>query len=332
MTTTFYIFHGDDELSINENVKKFRNEMGGDINAEMNITTFDGTSASAAEVVNAVSSFPFLSDKRLVIVKGMIGWYTRKGAGKKGKEEITKLEERLPGLPDYARLVFVEHKVLTDKNSLIKLAKSTGYGVVRQFTVPKDTTHWVIQRAKNEYDIKIEPQAAAALSSVTGNDLRRVDNELIKLVSYVDEGADITEQDVAALTPYVAEASIWDIVDSIAEGNGRKALTLLHRLLAEKDEDPFKSFGMIIRQFRLMLLAKEHLVTGGASDANSVAKALGLRSNYPAHKAARQSRPFSLEDLERIYRQLSKIDIDMKTGRIKPELALDLFITSIAKP
>lgn len=331
MTTTFYIFHGDDELTINENVNKFRKDMGGDINAEMNISTFDGTSASAAEVVNAVSSFPFLSDRRLVIVKGMIGWYTRKGAGKTGKAEITKLEERLPGLPDYARLVFVEQKTLPASNSLLKLAKSTGNGVVREYTVPKDTTHWILQRARDEYGVKIEPQAASALSSVTGNDLRRADNELIKLVSYIEEGADITERDVAALTPYVAEASIWDIVDAIAEGNGKKALTLLHRLLAEKDEDPFKSFGMIIRQFRLMLLAKEHLVTGGASDANSIAKALGLRSNYPAQKAAKQSRPFSLEDLEHIYRRLSEIDIDMKTGRIKPELALDLFITGIAQ-
>ena len=36
----------------------------------------------------------------------------------------------------------------------------------------------------------------------------------------------------------------------------------MHRLLDDK-EDAFGLYGMIIRQFRLLLLAKEYLATGG---------------------------------------------------------------------
>src|SRR3990172_1904342 len=79
MSPTFYLFHGDDDLSIDEYVAKFRSEMGDDANAALNISEFDGTIASVPEIIGAVTSYPFLADRRLVIVKGLIGWLTRKG-------------------------------------------------------------------------------------------------------------------------------------------------------------------------------------------------------------------------------------------------------------
>ena len=328
MTTNFYVFHGDDSLSIDESVNKLRKDMGGDINAEMNITELDGTSATVPEIIGAVTSYPFLSDRRLVIVKGLIAWLTRKGAGKPGKDGVKRLIEEVPNLPEYSRLVLVERKAISDKNAIIKLAKETNNAYLRAFNAPKDSTSWTINRAHDEYGIKLEPMVASALSEVTGDDLRLADNELCKLVIYVGEGQPITEQDVAALTPYVPEASVWDMVDAIAVGNGDKALRLLHRLLADKDEDPFKTFGMIIRQFRLMLLAREHLASGGSEA--GVANAIGVKA-YPARKAAQQSRGFSVKDLEIIYRQLCDLDLKMKTGGIKPELALDMFVTGVAK-
>jgi DNA polymerase III subunit delta len=328
MTTNFYVFHGDDSLSIDESVNKLRKDMGGDINAEMNITELDGTSATVPEIIGAVTSYPFLSDRRLVIVKGLIAWLTRKGAGKPGKDGVKRLIEEVPNLPEYSRLVLVERKAISDKNAIIKLAKETNNAYLRAFNAPKDSTSWIINRAHDEYGIKLEPMVASALSEVTGDDLRLADNELCKLVIYVGEGQPITEQDVAALTPYVPEASVWDMVDAIAVGNGDKALRLLHRLLADKDEDPFKTFGMIIRQFRLMLLAREHLASGGSEA--GVANAIGVKA-YPARKAAQQSRGFSVKDLEIIYRQLCDLDLKMKTGGIKPELALDMFVTGVAK-
>ena len=86
---------------------------------------------------------------------------------------------------------------------------------------------------------------------------------------------------------------------------------------------------MVIRQFRLLLLAKEHLTTGGTP--GSIASDLSVFARFVAQNLARQTRAFNVEQLENIYRALLDNDYKMKTGRIKPELALDLFITSIAK-
>ncbi len=328
MTTTFYIFHGDDELSVDETVRNLRAEMGDSTEADMNITELDGTQASVPEIISAASSYPFLSDKRMVIVRGLLGWLTRKGAGKVGKDALARLEEDLPNLPDYTRLLLVERGAVKANNKILKLAQSHERGLVRVFDAPKDPTDWIIKRAKNTYNTTIDSRVAVALAAVIGDDLRRAGNELIKLVSFLGAGGTITEDDVAALTPYVPEANIFKMVDSIAEGRGKVALELLHRLMRDKKQDAFSLFGMIVRQFRLLTMAKAHLDDGGAP--SEVAAVLKVRP-FVAQNINRQAKMFKMEDLENIYHALHDLDLKMKTGQMQPEIALDVFIASVAR-
>ncbi len=322
---TFYLFHGDDDFRLEQEVQQFRAKLSDAPNADLNMSEFDGETTSAAEVINAARSFPFLADKRIVIVKGMLAWITRKGAGETGKKAVELLLESLPNLPETARLVFVERQKLPDSNKIVKLAREQGYE--KLFDAPKDSTKWILKRAKDEYQAEIEPHAASALASVTGDDLRRADNELVKLALYANGERPITEQDVSLLTPYVAEADLFAMVDAMAEGRGQVALTLMHRLLEDKT-DPFSLYGMIVRQFRLLLVAKEYLDAGGSP--GGIAQAISVH-NFVAQKLAKQTRAFTLEQLEGIYRALLDNDFKIKTGRIKPELALDLLVARLAK-
>lgn len=328
-TPTFYVLHGTDDLRIDEEVKRLRAAMGDTPDAEMNISEFDGEIASVPEILNAVTSYPFLADKRLVIVRGLLAWITRKGAGEAGKQAVEQLVKALPTLPEWARLALVERDKLPDTHRIVKLARETPTGYEKAYVAPKDTTGWITKRAAEEYDTPIEPRAAQALASVTGDDLRRADHELVKLASYVGGERPISEADVALLTPYVAEANLFEMVDALAEGRGRVALALLHRLLREKDEDPFRVYGMIVRQFRLLLIAKEHLLLTGRRD--GLKEALGTNSDFVVDKTARQSRAFTLEQLEEIYRTLMDYDLKMKTGRVEPVLALDWLFARLSR-
>jgi DNA polymerase III delta subunit len=217
-TKTFYILHGTDNLRIEEEVRKFREQMGDDPNAEMNISEFDGETTSVPEIMNAAMSFPFLADKRLIIARGLIGWITRNGAGETGKKAVEQLMNDLPQLPEWSRVVFVERAKLATNNKLVKLAQQDAAGYEKAFSAPKDSTAWIIQRAKEMYTVEIEPRAAQALASVTGEDLRRADNELIKLVSYVNGERPISEADVAERTPLVADAVIFAMGGAMAVG------------------------------------------------------------------------------------------------------------------
>src|SRR5215475_976046 len=125
---TFYVLHGDDEFSRKAEVQTMRGRMGDPGMAELNTELFDGKVAAAADVVAAASAMPFLADKRLVIVEGMLTWLSRKGAGKTGKAELDLLVTNLPILPEWSRLVFSEPETLNDSHPIIKLIKEEPRG------------------------------------------------------------------------------------------------------------------------------------------------------------------------------------------------------------
>lgn len=329
-TPTFYLLYGEDGIERDAALDKIRASMGDGPNADLNTSEFDGETASVPEILNAVSSYPFLADKRLVIVKNLVAWLTRKGGGESAKKALNELLERLPQLPDYARLVLVEREDLPDNNPVVQLAKNNPRGYCKQFNAPKDPMAWIIKRARDHYHIAIEPAAAHALASVTSDDLRRADNELIKLISYVDGARPITEADVALLTPYKPEADVFKMIDALVDGRGQVALTILHRALAEDPrDDGFGLFALIVTQFRRLLLVREYLDNGGSPARERVASVVGVPP-WLGEKIARQARAFSLGQLDRIYHTLLDYDVQMKIGKIAPRLALDLIVAGLA--
>lgn len=328
-TPRFYIFHGDDSISRREALEKMRAAMGDD--GALNCSEIDGREASVPEVLAAAKSLPFLADKRLVIVRGLISHITRKGAGQAGKQATKRLIDELATLPEFARLVLVEEVLLSDKNAVLKAAGASGIGYIGVFKVPQDLTAWIMRRARTQYEAELSPGAAAAIASVVNDDLLRAESELHKLVCYVDGERDISEADVAALTPYVPQANVFAMVDALANGDGEQALRLIYQSLHDKPKDPgFNLYGMIVRQFRLLVMAKDHLDAGGSSQPQAMARALGAHP-FVAGKLARQSRAFTLEQLETILKHLQRFDQDMKTGRIAPRLALDLLVSGLAR-
>lgn len=322
---TFYVFHGSDEFSCHAQLQAMRAQMGDPSLAELNITVLDGKTASAAEVLSSARAIPFLGDKRLVIVEEMLSWWTRKGASKSDKAGLETLAEGLADLPDWARVVFVERETLSDKNPILQLAKTAPGGYHKEFNPPRNPVQWITNHAHAEYGTEIERPAATALAAVIGEDLRAADSEIAKLAAYTGGERPITEADVRLLTSYKAEVQVFDMVDALGKRDGATASRLLHRLLDEAE--PLRLFALIIRQFRLLILAREHLNTGGT--AGQLSQAIGVHP-FVAEKIAAQVRAFSLEQLKQIYHFLLDTDLGIKTGKVDGVLALDLLIAGIS--
>lgn len=318
-TKTFYIFHGADDIALRDTLGKMRAVMGE--YGDMNTSEFDGSVTSVPEILNAVSSYPFLSDRRLVIVRGLLAALT----GEAGRKAQAQLVEAIPELPEHARLVLVESGKIDARNAVLKAAADLPNAVVRAFDVPEDVAGWIVKRA-GLYDVTIEPRAAAALADVAGADLHALDSELSKLADYVHPRTEITEDDVAAMTTYVPEANIFKLVDAIAKGDGSTAMQLFHRLLKQEKQSEFSIFGMIMRQFRLLILAREFIDTGIGG---SLAAVTGTRG-YAAEQFGRLARTFTAPDLERIHHRLLDADIAMKTGEMTPQMAIDLLIADLS--
>jgi len=100
----------------------------------------------------------------------------------------------------------------------------------------------------------------------------------------------------------------------------------LHRLL--ENEDPFSLWGMVLRQFRLLIQARE--ILDGRGNKDDVARVLGLHP-FVAEKTTQQATHFSIESLENIYRELLRIDEGVKTSKITLDLAMDTLVVELTR-
>lgn len=343
----FYLFHGDDEFTLREGVKKLR-EAG---KFEYNQDTYNGAETDLATITTTADTMPFLTEQRLVLVEGLpkrkrgesaeaaakpegeAEVPTKTGKGKKGKKSkatvLTRagfekaLAEYAATMPDTTVLVLLVDEALDVANLLVKAAEK--YGKVVQCTLPKGAAleSWITKRAKSN-GVKISPEASALLANFIGNHLRLLSNELDKLSSYVGEGKTINADDVRKLSAQVQEARIFDFTDALAQRNRKQALNILHDLLSD-GEPPIKLVFTITNQVRTLLLVKELAQKGMRSSA--IASSIGM-APFIAEKALKQVGNFTMPQLEGAYRQLLSTDAALKRSRIEPEMALDLLVVS----
>jgi DNA polymerase-3 subunit delta len=325
----FYIFHGSDELSRTEALAKLKAQMGDPSIADLNTSLFDGHSLTLGELRQACDSLPFLSDRRLVIVKNYLTRLAGRGKGASESKEVAALADYLPTMPDTIRLIFIEDESLAGTHPILKLAKKHPDGQVHAFNGPGrgELSAWIVNRVKHK-GAAIERPAADALAVAVGDDLRLLDSELEKLITYVGDEGPITTPDVDLLVPYAGEANVFAMVDAIGRRDGRTALRLLHKLLDE-NAAPLYLLSMIVRQFRILIQVKELAAQGLA--VSTIAKRAGLHP-FVAEKAQRQAMNFSMGQLEVIYARLLETDLAIKTGRIEDVLALDTLVAALCGP
>lgn len=320
---TFYVFHGEDEFTRAETLADFERQLGPPDTVDLNTIVLDGADVTLADLRHACDAIPFLAEKRLVIVEDLLsGIASREDQGLRDA-----LTEYLPRLPETTRLVFVEEEALPSTHPILELAQRAETGYVKRFERPdaKALPRWIGERAR-EHGGEIEPRAAHRLAVVVGDDLRLLDQEIAKLVTYTNAERAITTADVERLVPYSQDAVIFDLVDALGQRDGRAAAQTLHRLLDE-GEHPLGLLGMVVRQFRLLIQVEE-LKAKGAS-AREVARVLELHP-FPARKLCNQAPHFTAAQLEKIYRHLSDTDVKIKTGEIEAEVALDLLVAGLA--
>lgn len=313
----FYVFHGNDTHSAKETLAKLTAKLGDPGMLDLNTTRF-GKSVSMNELRNACNAMPFLAKARLVLVENFLG-------SDPPKAFVKDLKAYLPTMPETTRLVFLESKSLSAKHPIVKLAQSHEQGFEKEFLLPQGAAleRWIRQQVADRNG-RIAPHAAHMLAANVGSDLQILENEVEKLVLYKEE-EEITAVDIALLSPYAAEASIFDLVDALGNRNSRKASLLLQQKFQE-GADPFYLFSMIVRQFRLLIQVKELADEGMRPPA--IAKAAKIHS-FVAGKLYQQSQGFSLAQLEQIYQHLLRIDVEVKTGRNDMATALNLLIAGL---
>jgi len=330
----FYLLHGDNELERSEQVAEFKRKVGDESLRDLNVTVLDGRKLTLGEVQHAADAIPFLADRRLVVVEGLLTRLAgRKSKGDDGEEAasgsakdyLNSLLEYLPRVSETTQLVFVEPQLLKPTHPIVKLAQQAKTAIEFKQPALAELNGWIIKRARKHAGA-IEPAAANRLAALIGGDLRRLDQEIDKLITYVNGQRPVTEKDVSLLVADSGLSNIFDMVDALGKRDGQRAARELHHLL-DQGENPLGLLAMIVRQFRLMIQVKE--LQENRLSPDEIAKQLGQHP-FVVKKLSEQARNFSLPNLETIYRRLLDINVEIVTGQTPDILALDLLVAGLA--
>jgi DNA polymerase-3 subunit delta len=285
---------------------------------DVNISIFEAGNKEEdiGKVVSEIKTPPFLSSKRLIVIK-----YLQENGDKVDKEKILNILEKLP---ESSVLIFYE-KITPKSDKLFKKLQSTARNYAYPNLVGAPLLSWI----KNEVESrggKIEAEAASKLSFIVGNDAWRLSGEIDKLVNYSHPHA-IKSPDIDLLVREKIDAKIFDLVDSLASRDLKSSLVNLHKLIAVGEKDLY-ILSMINYGFRNLVLVKYLLSKDKGANEREVSQRLGMHP-YVAKKTFYQSRSFTLSELKRVYNKLLAIDKGIKTGRKNSLLALDLFIADL---
>ena len=325
-----HLIYGEDVVSADEALTDLAQSAGPDDLRDVNYTSLDADGLVPNAVAAAAFTAPFMSDRRVVVVKGLLSAFERRGPSRSRASSNnnplkawTEFTDQLESLPQTTELAFVDGG-LSRSNPLVR--KLTPISQVREFPLPRerDMPGWITRRAA-KIGVSIEPRAAATLAEAVGRQPRLIDSELRKLSLYAD-GTPVGVEDVQQMVAYVREANIFQAVDAIIDRRTGVALNMLRRIMEDGAPAAYV-MTMIARQVRLLLMAKDMKAQGLSQE--DIGRRLRL-SGWVLNKTLQQERRLSFEYLAHVHSQLVETDLALKTKPLDEQLALEMLVADLA--
>lgn len=309
-----YLFTGDDHYLKREAVQRLKKALLHDKSEAFNFNIYDVGKCDIREVIDTLRSAPFISGKRLVLLRNI-------DAATKDVQETIMGYARNPS--KNACLVLESSKEGLSREFYGDI---TRYAREISFTAPKGNRiiGW-IQREFKARGKLIRYNAAHLLKELKTDDINGLRCEIDKLITYIGKRSTILREDVEELVGGSASRSVFEFVHALSRKDTKQALAIAKDLLRTKKPAP-EILGMIGWQFRRIKKAKAFLKKGTTS------KNASIKCNIPPfymERFIKEIRSFTANELDRNIDYLLDADYSIKKGYAKPQDALELLIVKI---
>ncbi|MFH1253780.1 MAG: DNA polymerase III subunit delta [Candidatus Uhrbacteria bacterium] len=317
------LVYGDDSFRVQEKVTELKKAFSKKFDpAGYNLTIFPDPKTGKNdpnEIIRSAVSFPFMSEKRLVIARDL-------AAGNKKDLDWAEGLNKIPASTIFIFWETLEPKELERKPLFKKLQEISE---VHFYPFPKlegvALSKWTTGRII-EYGGTATPDALRALLERVGDDLWQIDGEIQKLVAYAD-GVQITKDMVEKLVRATFDSQIFSLMDAVSSRRAAEVIKLLEDERASGAADGYV-FSMLLRQIRILLGARLILEDNPRANKDQIATELDIHP-FVASKALPQARAFSADELRRSYELLYQLDLGMKSGKYSDKLAVDLMVATL---
>ncbi|HEY1064344.1 MAG TPA: DNA polymerase III subunit delta [Candidatus Saccharimonadales bacterium] len=275
---------------------------------DMGLERLDGEEATLERISEALTSVPFLSNKKMVLIR----------SASANKQFMERAADLLDDVPETTEVVIVEPK-LDKRSSYYKyLKKATDYREYNELD-QVGLARWLTQLTKEKGGALSQSDASFLVSRV-GTNQQLLANELDKLLLY-DES--VTRASIEALTEPTPQSTIFELLDAAFAGDTKRAMQLYAEQRALKVE-PQQIIAMLTWQLHVLALIK----TAGERSPQAIASEAKV-SPYVVQKSSGISRKLTLAELKRLIANLAEIDARSKRETFSVDDALQHYLLTL---
>jgi len=326
-----YFFYGDETFLAYQFVEELKEALLSPDVQDYNLERFNLEDQSWMEIIDLARTIPFfLSSWRIITVE----------VNKGRKETLSETEKKI--LKDYLSssssqtvIVIIFSGKIRKDSSLFRFFSSLSAAAVwmKELRSLRDRSlfAWMDKKLLS-LEKTATPDAKKRVEELAGNDLRRVNNELEKLVTFIGEKKVIELDDVNQVLGWVKTFFEWEMADSLEKADFDQCLIVLNNFFKEGVRAEY-ILGIMARFFRDLLLARLWLKER-AKDRKAIFKELKphIQEKYGKFYRDKYRAFFSLVDklplkeLNHFLDELGKIDLKIKTSDVSAQALLESFL------
>ncbi|MDX2226527.1 MAG: DNA polymerase III subunit delta, partial [Verrucomicrobiae bacterium] len=289
---SFYLFAGSNEAMVKDKARACVETLAKKV-GDFGLETIDAGAENAdhvericAQCLEALNTLPFMGGEKVVWLKNCNfladNVLARTRAATEGTAQIAEFIKA--GIP--AGVYFVVSALGIDRRkSFYKSAEKAGE--VFFFEAPdmgkrdwQEQVETQILEGVRAAGKTMDEEASLLLADMVGGDSMTLRSELEKLLAYCGENRRIRVEDVQAICTASREQIVWELADSVAERDGRRAVTVLGKLLSQGESGIGLLFGLISR-FRHLLIVRELMTQKALTPVRSYGEVRGALARIP---------------------------------------------------
>lgn len=302
-----YLIEGEDAFFRNRAVALIKEACLSE--PDFNYTRFLGNEIKGQydELLSAVRSFPFMSEKRVV--------------------EVIDFNPTATDLKDKALLEYLKNPedttvlIIVNKEKCESLKKLSSVTVVDCQKAGEEVITKYIRAKMTKANLIISTSVCKKIIEYCLSDMSKIDGEINKLIDYCSGRVEVTEKDVEKIVSKDLEYKIFEIVQLVAKRNFDGVYKFINEITSLAEKQQF--LVSLYYQFRRMFYAS---VTKG--EPSVVADVLGEKQ-YSIIKARELASLFSSKRLKEIMQNLARLDGEFKTGKISLDSAFNQAVFSV---
>ncbi len=314
-----YLICGEQTYLRTYNIRRLQKAILGDGDA-MNAAVLSGPDVRASQVMELAETLPFFAERRVITL-------TETEFLKKTGDEPEKLAEYLSRMPETTHLI-LEEPAPNATYKLYKAIAKIGLVVrcdlaVGDRPLPQDVDQlrrWAAGLFAGD-GLSISGPVLELFLQCSGTDMLNIQSEEAKLASYCMGRNAVTPQDIQAIGTPVVKDRIFDMIEAIAARKRPEALAI-YMDLVKLQTPPQVILALMTRQYNQLLQILELSSMGD----RELATELGLNPWALGNKLRPLVKGYSVERLEKSLEACMQADVDYKSGKISPELAVEKLI------